>query len=113
MLVAPPDLTLQVMGPDRIDWDQTAGRGLDIWTMIVQGLSGSLESQASQTNLDAWLAPAGTGSVKAAIEADRTLGGIVDDCWVRQSSGYKVYTMPSKGHMLGAEWLVEVLNSGT
>jgi len=117
MIDSPPDLTLQVMGPDLVEYDQAMQRGLDEWTFIVQGFSGSPDSQAAQERLDDWLAPSGANSVKAAIEGDRgsggALGGVVDDVWVRQSSGYKVYDFKTGSRMLGAEWTVLILNSGT
>ena len=113
MLDSPPDLTLQVLGPDRIEYDQAMASGLDYWTIIVQGYSGSPESKAAQVNLDSWLARTGANSVKAAIEGDRSLGGIVDDCVVRMSSGYRQYDLPNRGRVLGAEWTVLILNSGT
>jgi len=113
MLDNPPDLTLQVMGPDQVDYDQAAARGHDNWVFVVQGFSGSPASQAAQMNLDEWLAPTGTNSVKAAIEGDRSLGGIVDDCWVRSASGYREYELPNRGRVLGAEWTLLILNSGT
>jgi hypothetical protein len=113
MLDSPPDLTLQVMGPDRINWDLALHRGLDSWTFIVQGFSGSPESQAAQINLDNWLSPSGTDSVKAAIEADGTLGGVVVNSHVVESSGYRIYDLPNRGRTLGAEWSVEVFNTGT
>ncbi len=117
MLDNPPDLTLQVMGPDTVEYDQASHHGMDNWTFIVQGFSGSPDSQAAQVNLDEWLAPSGANSVKAAIEGDRggtgALGGIVDDVWVRQSSGYRMYDLPNRGRLLGAEWVVLILNSGT
>ena len=40
--------------------------------------------RASQTNLDAHCASSGSTSVKAAIEADRSLGGKALDCRVTQ-----------------------------
>ena len=113
MLDSPPDLTLQVLGPARVEWDQTMKRGLDTWTFIVQGFSGSPESQAASINLDNWLAPSGSESVKAAIEGDGTLGGVVYAVWVRATSGYRFYDLPNRGRTLGAEWTVEIFNSGT
>lgn len=112
MLDSPPDRTLQVMGPDTVEYDQAMARGLDYVTVIVQGFSGSPESQAAQRNLDEWLAPSGATSVKAAIEGDGSLGGIVQSCWVRQSSGYREYDLKNRGRTLGAEWTVLVLNRG-
>jgi len=109
---APSDLSLQVMGPDAVSYDQAGSRGLDYWTIIVQGFSGSPESRAAQTNLDLWLSPAGANSVKAAIEGDRSLGGIVADCVVTGSSGYREMFV-NGAKVLGAEWTLLILNSGT
>lgn len=117
MMDVPRDRTLQVMGPDQVEYDQAGMRGHDNWTLIIQGFSGSPESVAAQTNLDEWLSPSGANSVKLAIEGDRQLGGIVEDCVVRSSSGYRRYEVGPEGGvkqpMLGAEWSVLILNSGT
>lgn len=124
MLENPPGLTLQVMGPDRVEYDKAAQRGHDNWTFIVQGFSGSPESRAAQTNLDAWLDASGPNSVKAALEGDRgqgqapgvpggALGGLVDDIWVFESTGYQEYHFKSGVVMLGAHWSMLILNSGT
>ena len=117
MMDVPRDLTLQVMGPDQVEYDQAGMRGHDNWTFIIQGFSGSPSSQAAQVNLDEWLSPSGANSVKEAVEGDRSLGGIVEDCVVRTSSGYRRYEVGPDGgakhSMLGAEWTVLILNSGT
>ena len=41
----------------------------------------------AEASLDAYVSPTGASSIRAAIEGDRTLGGIVDDCQVEQASG--------------------------
>lgn len=112
MLDAPPDLTLQVMGPDAVEYDLAMQRGLDRWTMIVQAFSGSPDSQAAQMNLDNWLAPNGTSSVKAAIEGDITLGGIVQSARVSRSAGYRIYDLPDRGRTLGTEFFIDIFNTG-
>jgi hypothetical protein len=53
-------------------------------------------------------------SVKAAIEADKTLGGAVNQAQVTQVSGYRKFgvdTSPVK--YLGAEWTVVAIGTGT
>lgn len=113
--VTPP--TLQVMGPDEVQYDLAFHRGLDQWTLIVQGFVGAVADVGAQTNLDLWLAPSGSLSVKAAIEGDRSaagaLGGLVQDLTVTTSSGYRIYQLDNSGPVLGAEWTVSVLNTGT
>jgi hypothetical protein len=41
--------------------------------------------RVAQDEIDKYTAFIGTQSVRAAIEGDRTLGGVVDDCVVRQA----------------------------
>lgn len=41
--------------------------------------------RVAQDQIDAYTAYDGAQSVRAAIEADRTLGGVVDDCVVREA----------------------------
>jgi hypothetical protein len=41
--------------------------------------------RVAQDEIDKYTAFTGTQSVRAAIEGDRTLGGVVDDCVVRQA----------------------------
>jgi hypothetical protein len=113
MTDSPNDLTLQVMGPDAVEYDLAMQRGLDRWTMIVQAFSGSPDNRAAQENLDAWIAPTGTYSVKAAIEKDITLGGIVQSARVARTSGYRIYDFPNQGgRMLGTEFFVDIYNTG-
>ena len=111
-LESPTPPTLWVMGPDQIVYDMTMRRsGFDQWTMIVQGFVGSPLDKAAQVNLDLWLAPSGATSVKAAIEADRTLGGIVDDLTVTEASGYRRYQFQTNGPtVLGCDWSVLINN---
>jgi hypothetical protein len=109
---SPNDLTLQVMGPENVDY-LLAMRGLNRFTMIVQAFSGSPDQQAAQENLDAWIAPTGANSVKAAIEADISLGGVVEAATVTRSSGYRVYDFPNQGgRMLGTEFFIDIVNTG-
>ncbi len=108
MLANPQPPTLQVMGPDTIDYDQAMAGGLHIWNMIVQGFVGAATDRGAQVNLDLWLAPEGALSVMAAIESDRTLAGKVMDLSIVQASGYKIYQLPSEPAVLGCEWTVQV-----
>jgi hypothetical protein len=112
MLENPPDLCLQVMGPDLIEYDQSMHRGLDRWTLVIQAYSGSPDSQAAQQNLDNWMAPSGTTSVKTAVEADITLGGVVQAARVMRSAGYRIYDLPNRGKTLGTEFFVDIYNTG-
>ena len=103
--------------PDEVDYDQTMGRGHDDWFMTVQAFVGMITDIGAQKRLDLMLNPAGAYSVKAAIEADSTLGGVVDDVQVQSCTGYRVYarsvTISGSGDpVLGAEWRVWILAAG-
>ena len=112
LLGNPTPPCLQVMGPDEITWDLAMHRGLDEWTLIVQGFVGAATDIGSQQNLDLWIAPTGTQSVKTALESDATLGGTVQSLTVPNCTGYKIYQLDSTSSVLGAEWTVRVMNTG-
>lgn len=110
-LEAPTDLCLQVIGTDAVDYDQAMRRGFDNWTFQVQAIAGSPVSQQAQVQLDLW--KAATGGVKAAIETDPTLGGIVISAQVTRASADQIYTMPgSHTELLGCVFDVFVRNTG-
>lgn len=50
----------------------------DDWTFAVTVFVRYTDEPTAQTHLDAYLAGSGASSVKAAIEGDPTLGGVVD-----------------------------------
>src|SRR3954471_19582033 len=83
--VFPP--LIEVVGVTDITYDMLAGNGLDDITMMVQGFPG-LINQGAQILMDTWLGR-GTGSVKNAIEVDRTLGGKIQNLTVTSASGQK------------------------
>lgn len=71
-------------------------------------LTSRAEDQAGQELLDAFLATAGPTSIKAAIEADPTLGGECSDLAVTGWSGYELYDVAGTEYY-GAELTVEIL----
>lgn len=101
-----------VLGPDRTEYDQAMARGLDRWLIVVRALAGSPLDLQKQKTLDRWLAPSGSESIKAAIESDKTLGGLVQNARVVSSTGYREYTLDS-GKVLGCDFVVEIFNTGT
>lgn len=88
--LAPPAAIVQL--PRSIDYDLTWGRGADVYTIPVLALVGSASDRASHANLAAYLDADGLTSIKAAIEADVTLGGVVDDARVSRADGVGAYT---------------------
>jgi len=108
MLSAPTPPCLYVV-PGDIEFDQAMQRGMDRWTFRVVALAGLASDIGAQKKLDEFLAPSGATSVKAAVEADRTLGGVVDDLRVTAATGYRTYGQPGGQVHLGVEFTVDVI----
>lgn len=71
---------------DRIEYDLNANRGADTFFFVITVIVGRADDRAAQKNLDQYLV--GTDSVKKAIEADRTLGGVVNTCRMTEARNY-------------------------
>ena len=61
-----------------MSFDSAMGRGMDEATVEIDVIVQRMSSRSGQATLDNFLAGSGAGSVKTAIEGDRTLGGKVD-----------------------------------
>ncbi len=70
--LAPP---AAVVEPLEIDYDEAMNKGLEFYRAYILVIVGRMSDRSSQDRLDAYLTDAGASSVKAALEADRTLGG--------------------------------------
>jgi len=104
--IAPP---VAVIGfPDRIEFDVTMRRGADRLLIPVRLYVGRASDRAAQDKLDAYLAPSGVFSIKAAIEDDPTLGGACQTLRVTEASGYGVYDVAGIPY-LGVQFVVEVI----
>lgn len=82
--------------------------GLGSATVTMRLIVSRGDDLSGQALLDALLASAGPSSVKAAIEADPTLGGECSDLHVSGWSGYQLYDVAGTEYF-GAELTVEVL----
>lgn len=92
-------------GPEsRIHW----------WTIRMR--TATADGEGVQDFLLAARAPTGDGSVRAALLADPTLGGLVDNIMIDENSpsGYRFYSDPagSATRYVGQEWRVGTLVSG-
>lgn len=98
--------------PDEIDFDQAAARGSDGINIPVDVLVQSSTSKAGVAALVPYLDGAGAKSIKAAIEADKTLGGACSSLQV-VSATPQMYEIPGQaGQFAGARFLVNVLGNG-
>lgn len=100
--------------PAEVDIDFTGafGRGMDELTVTCRVLVGTADDKASQQLLDAYLSGSGDASLKAALEADGTLGGACDDLMVLRVQGYRYYEHAGTKYV-GAELLVKVIGDGS
>jgi hypothetical protein len=96
--------------PAAITYDAAFNRGADVWTLTVRGIVAAAVDVASQKTLDTWIASGGAGSVKAALEADQTLGGVAAAVHVTELGNYgaRVFASQPGNTYLGCEWTVSV-----
>lgn len=102
--IAPP---AAVVGLLSLDFDMSMGRYLDHADIEVMVIVGRMSERAAQDKLDAYLAGSGSGSIKAAIEADTTLGGSVQTCRVLSASPTTITV--SGADMLCYRYQIEVI----
>lgn len=110
MLQNPNPPHIQIM-PGEITYDIVMSRGGDELLFVVQAFVVANFDVNAQMKLDQMLADGGPLSIKELVESDRTLGGVIDDLRVRNNTGYNVYSLASRGPVLGADWHVEVVSS--
>lgn len=111
---APDSIPEPCFYPDGVDieFDQSFGRGMDEVMVVCRVLVSRSDDKSSQALLDGYLAGSGATSVKAAIEADCTLGGACADLRVQRVEGYRWYLI-GPTYYLGAAFVVQVIGSGT
>jgi len=81
-------------------------------TWIVQAVVALNIDRPAQELLRGLLDTAGATSVRAAIEAEPTLGGTVDDVIVVSAKGFQLFDLPTLGVALGSTWTLGVLGTG-
>ena len=103
-LAQPTPPGIQIL-PPAVEYDSAFHRGIDEWTFTVQGFVSLTSDIGSQQVLDGLCAPSGSSSVKAALEADNTLGGVVQSLRVVEQSPGRVVDVPGGGSpVLLVEW---------
>lgn len=105
------DVPVAMVGGPEIEYDKTFGRGHDDYTIPVMVLCSKVSDEDSQARLDSYLDPFGSSSIKAAIEADSTLGGVVEDLRVVSTSDYGVHEVGGV-HYLAGLLMVHVMAPG-
>lgn len=107
----PPCIDVFPDPEQEIVYDRAMQQGAGEWNLIVRGRVAFSTDQGAQMRLDEWIASSGPGSVKAAVEADCTLGGAAEDLIVRACRAYQL-SEDTGVLYLAAEWSVRVLAQG-
>lgn len=97
--------------PDRIDYHQAMANGAISPVFAVTVLVAATPSRVGQTILAGYLNPAGSTSIRAAIEGDRTLGGAAQDCAVMAGKVLGEVTIGTVTY-LGAEFTLQTVALG-
>jgi len=107
---SPPVFEIDTISDEGIDYDLANARGLDGYYITVRAIVGLTTDQDAQITLDRWLDPAG---VKAALEADKTLGGVAQNLRVEHAEvkPMKNQAVPNS-QWLAAEWRVYIYAAG-
>lgn len=103
--ITPPSCDVR-RGP--IDYDQAMDGGTHRLTMLVRAYLANPTDLSAVNRLESYLDPEGENSIKAAIESDRTLDGLVADLHVTTATGEQPYVVEGQAPVLGSEWTVEV-----
>ena len=92
---------------DNIVYHRTMRNPMIEMTFTISVIVCKADSRAAQSQVDPYVSATGTFRVKQAIEADRTLGGKVDDLIVQSAGGYQVITAED-GDYLAVDFTVTV-----
>lgn len=94
-----------------IEYDETERSDVTDYHLQIKLLVQLSTSTYAQEDLDPYLSPSGTFSIRGAVNGDGTLGGVAD--WTRVSRCSKYGIVEHNGiQYLGAEFDVEVNSSG-
>jgi len=91
----------------------STGSGLNEWEFIIQGFVSLNSDIGAQQLLDDMCATSGSRSVRALLEADRTLGGTVETLVVTVQDPGRQVEQPPGNPMLLVEWHVTIYAKGT
>lgn len=101
-----PVVPFATVVPTGIEYDNAMSDGAHVWRFGILVVVHRMSESTAQDTLDAYVDPAGASSVRAAINGDRTLGGL-GFCRVTEMRNYAPVTIGDTLY-LGAELVVEV-----
>lgn len=105
-VVNPP---MAMIGLSKVAYNQQNQRSMSLYTFQVTVVVGRVSERTAQKALDVLVAP-GAGSIKYAIEVDRTLGGTAFDVFVPELSAIGAMSVNGIDYF-SAEFSVQVYAS--
>ena len=102
-LVNPP---MAMIGLTKVNYNQQNQRSMAEYTFQITVVLGRVSERTAQASLDVLVAP-GEGSIKYALESDRTLGGNAYEVFVPELSAYGAVSINGIDY-LSAEFSVQV-----
>lgn len=103
-----PNPPCAVIELQRVLYDSTFARGADEFEFNVLLIVARADDRTAQTRVEGYIAGAGTGSVKTALEADPTLGGRCMTVRVTEASGLQSLERPDGSKFLGTEFSLTI-----
>lgn len=88
--IAPPMAVAQL---ETVAYHRTMQGGTSEWTFLVSLIAGRMGDRSAQRQLDGWLSWDGSQSLRAALEADVTLGGVVQSLVVSEMASIRLLTL--------------------
>ncbi|CAB5218608.1 hypothetical protein UFOVP219_39 [uncultured Caudovirales phage] len=106
-VVNPP---MAMIGLEKVVYNRQNNKSMAEYTFKVSVIVGRVSERTAQNLLDVLVAPSGAGSIKTAIESDRTLGGNAFDVFIPELSAYGAVSINGIDY-LSAEFSVQVFAS--
>jgi hypothetical protein len=101
-----PRPPVAIVLPERLVYDLNARGGANTFFFTIMVIVARADDRTAQNNLDSFII--GATSIKAAIEGDRTLGGVADTCRVTDMNNYSSMSVGDTLY-LAAQFSVEVV----
>ena len=105
-LVNPP---MAMIALDKVAYNKQNNRSMAEYTFKVMVVLGRVSERVAQTSMDVLVAP-GSGSIKFAVESDRTLGGYAFDVFVAETNAIGAVSVNGIDYY-SAEFSVQVFAS--
>jgi hypothetical protein len=106
-LVDNPNPPVALVELDSVDYDGAFQGGMTTYNFIITVIVGRAAEREQQRKLDLYLQPTGAQSVKAGVESNRSLSGVIDDLRVVSSGSIGSIQLNDQTY-LAAEFTVTV-----